>query len=911
VELENHEIDAFDGIVPPVPFTLTLESSGALGHPNFRYHYRFHSGARAIYPRRIGCFLQHDGRVYRLDASLFALLEAIDSFNAEPPERKIGGTAFIRFEKVKGLASAVGAQLDRFIAREKVLIASRVGLDLVLDPDGRISFAPKVDGAPDEPLRRAFFAADDAEEMYRIDDGEGGRMRIILDDEQREVLRRMQRVRHLGGAERAEVLRKPVALFDGVANHVDIDLEQFGPRVKGIGDFPFTVQPYVRLTGECIFDAADPAAGAAPSPGIAEAGLECRYADGSATTIVFTNPEQARQLRDEARQAWLAGHGVIEYEGKSIALDETLIRALDEQVAALNPSAAASDGARAPRRYLLIHTNEAAVEYSERADDSHASLDDCELPRSLRPERPLKEHQREGLAWLQRCFRMGRCGCLLADDMGLGKTLQMLCFLAWMIERGELSPGSADGERPPWDPILVVMPLVLLENEVWQKDVREFFANEGAIFQPWLALHGPELAKIRRVEGRGASETLAGLPLLDVEALRNYRLIMTNYETITNYQFSFARIDVNWSVVVADEAQAFKTPNTKISHALKGMSPRFRVACTGTPVETRLRDVWNIFDYLQPGYLLASESEFIREIEQPYQASNEHSGNDSALASLRAKFKIGRPEAWLMRRDKRQRLPGLPEKVEHQIKAPLSDEQRRMHLEVMRLAGQRAAHPFELLNQLMSIYQHPALTRPVQELSADDALAQCPKLAAVIDRLREIRARGEKALIFVYRKPMQRILAQVIGDRFGLRVDIINGEHAGGDQSRARASRRQMIERFRAHPGFDVLVLSPVVAGLGLTLVEANHVIHYGRWWNPAREAQATDRVYRIGQTRPVHVYYPIAIDPRNEFVTFDEKLDRIIERRRQMAQDFLAPLPAEQEIQQELLDEVLPHRAP
>ena len=100
-------------------------------------------------------------------------------------------------------------------------------------------------------------------------------------------------------------------------------------------------------------------------------------------------------------------------------------------------------------------------------------------------------------------------------------------------------------------------------------------------------------------------------------------------------------------------------------------------------------------------------------------------------------------------------------------------------------------------------------------------------------------------------------------------------------------------------------MLSPVVAGLGLTLVEANHVIHYGRWWNPALEAQATDRVYRIGQTRPVHVYFPIAYDPLKEFISFDEKLDRITTRRRKMAEDFLTPLSSEQELQQELLDDV------
>ena len=114
-----------------------------------------------------------------------------------------------------------------------------------------------------------------------------------------------------------------------------------------------------------------------------------------------------------------------------------------------------------------------------------------------------------------------------------------------------------------------------------------------------------------------------------------------------------------------------------------------------------------------------------------------------------------------------------------------------------------------------------------------------------------------------------------------------------------------MVQRFRDHSGFNVIVLSPDVAGIGLTLVEANHVIHYGRWWNPAKESQATDRVYRIGQMRDVHVYYPIATDPEGAFETFDEKLDALIQRRRQLAQDFLAPMPEEDALKRELFDDL------
>ena len=173
----------------------------------------------------------------------------------------------------------------------------------------------------------------------------------------------------------------------------------------------------------------------------------------------------------------------------------------------------------------------------------------------------------------------------------------------------------------------------------------------------------------------------------------------------------------------------------------------------------------------------------------------------------------------------------------------------------------------------MRLSQHPALVPRYEPIEAAEALAQCPKLRMVLDCLHDIKVQREKALIFTRTLDMQQLLAQVIDAEFGLHVDIINGATSRrGNTHSGNQTRRAMVQRFREHPGFNVIVLSPDVAGIGLTLVEANHVIHYGRWWNPARESQATDRVYRIGQMRDVHVYYPIATDPEGAFETFDEK---------------------------------------
>lgn len=431
-----------------------------------------------------------------------------------------------------------------------------------------------------------------------------------------------------------------------------------------------------------------------------------------------------------------------------------------------------------------------------------------------------------------------------------------------------------------------------------------FFEGDGDIFRPWLTLHGSELQRMRRSDVEG-KETVIGEAVLDLERFRQYRVILTNYETVTNYQHSFARMKERWTVVVTDEAQEYKTPNTKISHALKSLSPRFRVACTGTPVETRLLDVWNIFDFLQPGHL-RSAAEFTQAYEKPVEESPE--GGSVALSQLKDRLHIHQPQAFVLRRDKAE-LSGFPIKHEHRLMCDLSSEQREWHLDLVSRAraGGEGNHPLALIQRLMYLYQHPALVPHYEPSERKEALERCPKLAKVKECLRQIRNRGQKVLIFTRSLNMQQLLSSVIGSEFDLEVDIINGATSRrGDTKNASRTRKAILSRFRESPGFNVLVLSPDVAGIGLTLVEANHVIHYGRWWNPAKESQATDRVYRIGQTRDVHVYYPIAKDPQGLFETFDEKLDKLIKRRQALATEFLAPMSDEEALGRDFQEEIL-----
>lgn len=906
VHLDSHGIDAFDGLVEWSPFTIELESSGAYGRDTFRYFYRFYYGPQVVHLQRIGCFVRRGDALYCLDAQAYALIEAIDAFHGLPPADKQSSKAFLRFRDIADLAEGVGAKLDEYLQREKVIVPARIGLDLIVEPSGRITFAPKIDGAPAEAMRTAFLASDDVDEVYSVPDRQGGRVRVVLDETQREVLRRMQRVRHLGGAERAEVLRDPHRVFDGVAG--EIDLSDFGPRVRGIGDFPFVVQPYLQRSVTGVFD--DPAIGAElGTTRKLNAGLRCTYADGTSEDVTLTSKDEVRALAQQAQAARQAGLGVLEFHGKQIVLDEQFLKAIQELVDRVTPS----PGKAKPKhegRYLLIYTNEGELEYDEDYTGEGGDAD-LELPHSLLDIELLMPHQREGVAWLQRNFKLGRHGCLLADDMGLGKTLQVLVFAAWLIEKQHVAPGSPDPGVAPWNPILIVTPVMLLENETWLNDMRQFFAGQGDIFQPCLVLHGATLKALRRPHA-GGQETVIGEAVLDFSRLCQHRVILTNYETVTNYQHSFARMKKRWTAVITDEAQEYKTPNTKISHALKSMDPRFRVACTGTPVETRLLDVWNLFDFLQPGHLLGSAAEFSKAYENPI-ADETTEESLQSLTRLKTRLSYGRPDAFVLRREKTA-LNGLPPKHERTLDCTLSPRQREWHLELLSRArsGDQKDHPLAILAHLMRVYLHPALFPQYEPLDPHEALADCPKLAAVLECLQEIRLRREKALIFTRSLDMQQLLSGVIGAELGLNVEIVNGAtRRGGDTHSATRTRKGIIDRFRHTEGFNVLILSPDVAGIGLTITEANHVIHYGRWWNPARESQATDRVYRIGQQRAVYVYYPITRDPQGTFETFDQKLDRLVRRRRALAAEFLAPMPSEEELGRELIGDILQGETP
>lgn len=493
-----------------------------------------------------------------------------------------------------------------------------------------------------------------------------------------------------------------------------------------------------------------------------------------------------------------------------------------------------------------------------------------ELPLSLKDSIKLREHQLYGLAWLQNLFAQTGSkvsGCVLADDMGLGKTLQLLSFIA-----GYLESDQAD------DPVLIIAPVSLLDN--WEREFERFFHTAA---MPMLKLYGESLSavKLKKAQIPGSMQAQGIRNLLRPGWVGDAKIVLTTYETLRDQELSLAR--QHWSIVICDEAQKIKNPAALVTQAAKALKADFRVACTGTPVENSLTDLWCLFDFVQPG-LLGALNEFGRIYRRPIECKTD--ADNQALEELRSLI-----EPQLLRRTKDE-VADLPPKIEdHDCRRlNISTQQDRLyrseiarHREksaLLEKAGERNVAVLGLLHTLKLVCAHPHAIRP-----EGDLLDVSPKMRWLMDQLERIRQHGEKVIIFTELRDIQRDLRMAIMDNFDLpEVSIVNGDTS---VSATRGPNRQgIIDNFQAQPGFGVIILSTTAVGFGVNVQAANHVIHFTRSWNPAKEDQATDRAYRIGQTREVRVYYPTVVSGTYE--TFEHKLDLLLGKKRSVADDML-----------------------
>lgn len=366
--------------------------------------------------------------------------------------------------------------------------------------------------------------------------------------------------------------------------------------------------------------------------------------------------------------------------------------------------------------------------------------------------------------------------------------------------------------------------------------------------------------------------------------------MLTTYETVRDRESLFAPL--KFGVVVFDEMQKIKAPDSLITKCAKALNADFVVGMTGTPVENRLADLWCLVDRVWPGYLGELKA---------FSLQYEKKGDACGSEELKTRLMINKTTspALLLRRMKHDHLEGLPERETKRHRVEMPPEQASRYMEVVEKArgsDERGAM-LEGLQQMRGLSLHPMHPEQAGNLTDERYIAQSARLAATFKILDEVHAKKEKALIFLEHLAMQDYLAVLIQRRYRLTTLplLINGDVTGTE-------RQRRVNQFQSAPRqFEAMILSPRAGGVGLTLTAANHVIHLSRWWNPAVEDQCSDRVYRIGQEQPVCIHFPIAIHPQLGESSFDVKLDLLLERKRQLSRDLLAPSSATDEDLQNL----------
>jgi SNF2 family DNA or RNA helicase len=448
----------------------------------------------------------------------------------------------------------------------------------------------------------------------------------------------------------------------------------------------------------------------------------------------------------------------------------------------------------------------------------------------------LRPYQLTGLSWLSFLGRWGLGACL-ADDMGLGKTIQVLALLLHRKARGELEA-----------PVLLLCPTSVVSN--WRKEAERFAPSLRVLIHHGVDRHGDEAF------GRAAER---------------HDLVVSTYSLVHRDLERLSR--VKWSALVLDEAQNIKNPAAKQTQALRGIAAPTRIALTGTPVENRLSELWSIMEFLNPGYL-GGLTFFKRRFGLPI----ERYRDPTATEELR---RLVQP--FLLRRLKTDPkvIRDLPDKNEMKVYCSLTREQATLYEAVVR-EGLRRIEQAEgigrrgevlaTLTRLKQVCNHPTLY-----LGDGSRLGgRSGKLDRLTEMLEEVVSGGDRALVFTQFATMGGHLRRHL--REVLETDVLF-LHGGVPASQ----REKMIARFQDERGGPPLfVLSLKAGGFGLNLTRACHVFHFDRWWNPAVENQATDRAFRIGQTRLVAVHKFVCAG------TLEERIDELIERKKELAQQVV-----------------------
>ena len=526
---------------------------------------------------------------------------------------------------------------------------------------------------------------------------------------------------------------------------------------------------------------------------------------------------------EEFQELVKGSQGLVKYKDKYILIDQDESKKIFEKIAKADHSKMT--------RMKLIHASMSGQleDFDFDYDEAFANiLKDFTKPVEVDPPKGLKgelrPYQQTGLKWLWTNVSKG-FGCCMADDMGLGKTIQVISLILKLKEEEKLKK-----------PVLVVCPTTLMGN--WMKELQLFAPDLKA-----TTYHG-----------------------LDRQLNTNVDIILTTY--------AIMRIDIEelkkqqWGMIIVDEAQNIKNPDTAQTLAVKILKSDIKIAMTGTPVENRLTELWSIFDFINAGYLGS-----LKEFQKSYAIPIERFKETSRATKLKMSV-----SPFVLRRLKTDKhvISDLPEKMVLNDYCYLSKNQAVLYEKTLnemmeKISGftgiNRRGNIFKLITALKQICNHP-----YQFLKSGDMNKESSgKMEQCIQLVQSIIDNDEKTLIFTQYKEMGDILTHGIEEECNTTPLFFHG-------SLNVNQREEMINKFQTDKDTKVMILSLKAGGTGLNLTSATNVIHYDLWWNPAVEDQATDRTYRIGQDKNVMVHRLITLG------TFEEKIDEMLKSKKELA---------------------------
>ncbi|OXM83208.1 ATP-dependent helicase [Paenibacillus rigui] len=611
--------------------------------------------------------------------------------------------------------------------------------------------------------------------------------------------------------------------------------------------------------------------------------------------------EQFRALLEENRR-------LVQIQGQWVQLDPDQLLQLQQVIAQVQKKQGLSlrdvlelhllGSTEGEEEYGFERSLQMEVELNEQLQDMVDLLNHTKRPPLLEPPASfrgtLRPYQVEGISWLLFLRSVGLGGCL-ADDMGLGKTIQMITYLLHIRSEQDAQGAGGSAARPQH----------MRSNS---NDIADFEPSSGAT----PGLRGPRLALRGTAGGAGDTSSAAPsllicptsvlgnwqkeldrfAPLLNIylhygpnrakgnafqEAIRGYDLVLTTY-TLSHLDES-ELTSVEWNSICLDEAQNIKNAYTKQATSIRSFHSRHRIAMTGTPIENRLTELWSIFDFLNPGYLGT-----LRDFTHRYVSAIEKSNDPELIAKVQ---RLIRP--FLLRRVKKDPAIqlDLPEKHEYKTFVSLTAEQgilyenyikdmfeRLDRLSVMERRGLILA----ALTKLKQICNHPSLM--LKEPATAPWQQRSNKVERLLEMVQELRQEGDKCLIFTQFVETGHLLQRILEQELGAPVPFLHG-------GTPKATRDQMITQFQdetlpPEEQNGIFILSLKAGGTGLNLTAANHVFHFDRWWNPAVENQATDRAFRIGQTRHVQVHKFVTLG------TLEERIDEMIDKKQGLSQQIV-----------------------